>query len=262
MKLLPRRLVVIGMIMLTFAAIIAIPASYGQANETAPGNPAPDIELAEVPAGQPQTILGGIQASLPPPAEQNPCLHCHIAGEIYNEWSPISRWFVFGAMGLTFVFGITRNAIVWKTRERWHERWMMYLGRITALFFLLQASTGIILLLIPNTIPEIVLQIAAIIQVIHWGSSIILFIAALGFSLGGALLPSYQRPFWAMIFITTIIGGALAVANLSFTYLYAEWHDPPPPSHLFILHMLLSPVAIAGILNIYFMVLRKRGEAQ
>jgi quinol-cytochrome oxidoreductase complex cytochrome b subunit len=100
----------------------------------------------------------------------------------------------------------------------------------------------------------------SIIQSIHWGSSIILFIAALGFSLGGALLPWYQRPFWAMIFITTIIGGVLAVANLSFAYLYAEWHDPLPPSHLFILHMLLSPVAIAGTMNIVFMVLRKRGE--
>ena len=265
MKLLPHRLIFIGLIALGFAAIIATPAisgatSRGQ-NNTPIEEEAPNWDrVSALIAAPAETVSGEDLSTLPPPAEQNPCLHCHIAGEIYNEWSPISRWFVFGAMGLTFVFGISRNFMVWRNRERWHDRWMVHLGRITALFFVLQASTGIILFIIPDTISEIVTQITAIIQAIHWGSSIVLFIAALGFSLGGALLPSYQRPFWALIFITGIIGGALAVANLSFTFLYAEWHDPPPPSHLFILHMLLSPIAIAGIMNIYFMVLRKRGE--
>jgi hypothetical protein len=260
MKLLPRRLIFIGLIVLSFAVIFAT----GQVQATAPTEKQPPNwdKISSLAAGPAENVSGENPASLPPPAEMNPCLHCHIAGEIYNEWAPISRWFVFGAMGLTFFFGISRNFIVWRTRERWHDRWMFHLGRITALFFVLQASTGIILFIIPETTSEIIGQVMSIIQAIHWGSSIALFIAALGFSLGGALLPEYQRPFWAMIFITSIIGGALAVANLSFNYLYAEWHDPPPPSHLFILHMLLSPIAIASIINIYFMVLRKRGETQ
>jgi hypothetical protein len=277
MKLLPHRLIFIGLIALALAAIIATTAaslpgkagntagsatSSGQTNETAPEGSAPNWELAEAAAAQPAAAQGDLQASLPPPAERNPCLHCHIAGEIYNEWSPITRWFVFGAMGVTFVFGITRNAIVWRTRERWHDRWMAQLGSAAALFFILQSSTGIILLLLTNATADIIVQIVMILQAVHWGSSIGLFIAALGFSAGGALLPWYQRPFWGMIFITTLIGGALAVANLSFTYLYAEWHDPLPPSHSFILHMLLSPVAIAGIISIYYMWLRKRGETQ
>ena len=257
MKLLPRRLIFIGLIVLGCAALIA-----ASSQATAPRQEPPPQwdEISSLAAPHEETYKGENLANLPPPAEVNPCLHCHIAGEIYNEWSPISRWFVFGAMWLTFFFGVTRNFIVWRTRDIWHHRWMVPLGTISGIFFLLQASTGIILFLIPEEVPEIVLQIAAVLQWIHWASAIILFIAALGFSLGGALLPWYQRPFWALVFITGIIGGALAVANLSFTYLYSEWHDPLPPSHLFILHMLLSPIAIAGIMNLYYMVLRKRGE--
>jgi hypothetical protein len=260
MKFLPSRLVFIGLIILAFAVLIA--TSRVQATAPLEKN-LPDWELAKSLASDPIAKTNSENlAILPPPPEQNPCLHCHIEGEIYNEWSPISRWFAFGAMGLTFIFGLTRNIIVWHTRGRWHHRWMLHLGRITAVFFIFQASTGILLFAIPDIQSEIIIQIMTIINAIHWGSSIILFIAALGFSLGGSLLPGYQRPFWAMIFITSIIGGALAVANLSFTYLYAEWHDPPPPSHLFVFHMLLSPLAIAGILNLYFVLLRKRGETQ
>jgi len=260
MKHLPCRLILTGLVVLGFAIVFAV--SNGQATMPSPVQATNWDQISALAAAPAETISGEYLFNLPPPAEKNPCLHCHIAGEIYNEWSPISRWFVFGTMGLTFVFGISRNFMVWRTRERWHDRWMFHLGRITAIFFILQASTGVILLFIHDATSEVILQIVSIIQAIHWGSSIILFISALGFSLGGALLPSYQRPFWALIFISGIIGGALAVANLSFTYLYAEWHDPPPPSHLFILHMLLSPIAIASIMNIYFMVLRKRGKSK
>lgn len=258
MKHLPRRLIFIGLIVLTFAIVFAV--SNGQATTPPAEQPPNWDEISALVTAPAETFRGEYLANLPPPAEQNPCLHCHIAGEIYNEWSPTYRWLVWGGMWLTFVFGISRNFMVWRNRARWHDRWMLHLGRITAIVFILQASTGIILFFIPDTTTTILTQIVSIIQAIHWGSGIALFIAALGFSLGGALLPSYQRPFWALIFITGIIGGTLAIANLSFTYLYAEWHDPPPPSHLFILHMLLSPIAIAGIMNIYFMVLRKRGE--
>jgi hypothetical protein len=257
MKHVPHRLIFIGLIVLCFAVVFA--TSRGQA--TTPDDHAPNAEMANfLVAAQPESISGENLASLPPPAEQDPCLHCHIAGEIVNEWSPISRWLVFGAMGFTFIFGISRNMIVWRTRELWQHRWMYYFSSITALVFVLSAITGISVLLLNKATPEIIAQITAVIKAIHWGSGIALLITALGLSFAGALLPWHQRPFWAMIFITGIIGSALAVANLSFTYLYAEWHDPPAPGHLYALHILLIPIAMAGILSIYFVILRKRGE--
>jgi len=260
MKFLSRRLITIGLVALGFAAMIA--TSRVQAT-TIPEEPLRTWKLASsLSADSAGTISGEQSASLPPPAEQNPCLHCHIAGEIIIEWSPISRWFVFGAMGFTFIFGISRNFMVWKNRERWHYRWMYHLSRITAFFFILQAITGVILIFSHLSTLEIIVQINAIVKAIHWGSGIILFIAALGFCFAGALLPWFQRPFWAMIFITGLIGGTLAIANLSFAYLYADWHIPPLPSRLYAFHMLLIPIAIAGIMSITTMILRRRGETQ
>lgn len=250
MKHLSHRLIFIGLIVLAFAAIIA--TNRGHANETVPEGPVPDWELAVASAEKPE-------ASLPPP-EQNPCLHCHVEGEIVNEWMPISRWFVFSAMGLVFIFGMTRNLIVWRTRELWHHRWMYNFGKISAFFLILQAGTGLILVFFYSSAPEAFLQFSSVIKAIHWGSAIILFIATLALSVAGYLLPWYQRAFWALIFITEIIAGALAIANLSFAYLYADWHIPPSPSHLYAFHMLLIPIAIAGMLSIYFIMLSKRGE--
>lgn len=260
MKFLSRRLIIIGIFALGFAAIIA--TGRGQAT-TVPEEILRNTESAgSLPVDSAETFSEENSTSLPPLAEQNPCLHCHIAGEIAAEWSPISRWFVFGAMGFTFIFGLSRNFMVWRNRELWHYRWIYHLSRITALFFILQAITGVILIFLHPSTLAIIVQMIAIIKAIHWGSGIILFIAALGISFAGALLPWYQRPFWAMIFITGIIGGALAIANLSFAYLYSDWHIPPPPSRLYAFHMLLIPIAIAGIMSITIVILRRRGETQ
>ena len=163
-------------------------------------------------------------------------------------------------MGLIFIFGITRNLIVWKPRELWHHHWMVPLARITAFFFVLQAITGIILFFFYNYTPEAIISIVSVIKAIHWGSGIILFITTLGLSFAGALLPWYQRAFWAIIAITAIFGSSLAIAKLSFAYLYADWHIPPSPSHLYAFHVLLLPVIIASMMSIYIIILRKRGE--
>jgi len=260
MKHLPRRLIFIGLIVLGFAIIFA--TGRGQATtlmEEQPPNWDKVSSLAEEPA---ETINGENLASLPPPAEKEPCLHCHIAGGIENEWSPISRWLIFGTMGFAFIFGISRNFIVWRTREIWQHCWMYYFSNITAVLFVLQVITGVVLILLHTSTLEVIVQITGVIKAIHWGSGIMLFIAALGLSFAGAALPWFQRPFWALVFITGIIGGVLAVANLSFAYLYAEWHLPPLPGRIYALHMLLIPIAIAGLLSIVFIVLRKRGETQ
>ena len=268
MRLFSRRLFFTGLIVLGFAVVIVTPAASlggavtnsSQTDSVQPEEPITNWELAKVAAEPPETASAKQLSILPPPAEQNPCLHCHIAGEIVTEWSPISRWLIFGAMGFTFIFGLSRNFMVWRNRELWHHRWMYRLSSITAFFFILQAVSGVILLLPYPSTSEIIAQIMAIIQAIHWGSGIMLFISALIFSFAGAMLPWVQRPFWAMIFITGISAGTLAIANLSFAYLYADWHLPPAQGRLFAFHMLLIPIAIAGLMGIYFIVQRKRGE--
>ena len=256
--LLPHRLVFSGLIVLAFAVVVA--TNRGQANS--PIEEFPDSRAESIAAVSVAALSEEILSTLPPPPEQDPCLHCHIAGSIENEWSPISRWLVFGAMGFTFVFGLSRNFIVWRTREVWHYRWMYYFSSITALVFVFSAITGIIGLILNNSTLEILVRVETIIKAIHWGCGIILFITTLGLSFAGALLPGYQRPFWGMIFIAEIIGSTIAIANLSFAFLYADWHIPPSPSRLYGFHMLLIPMAIASLMSIYIMMQRKRGETQ
>ncbi|OQX64813.1 MAG: hypothetical protein B5M51_02490 [Anaerolinea sp. 4484_236] len=95
---------------------------------------------------------------LPPSPDQDPCLHCHIAGSETNPSTPINRWIAFGATGLIFLFGITRNISVWRNPEEWQHRWRSKLGRFIPYIFLLQAITGIILLFFAKPMPEALLD--------------------------------------------------------------------------------------------------------
>jgi hypothetical protein len=258
MNLLPRRLIFIGMLALAFASIVA--TGRVQANQTPP---VITIHTAVLTSDTVNTVRGAAPTTTSPPlAEQNPCLHCHVIGQIENEWSPISRWLVFGTMVFAFVFGLNRNVVVWRTRDRWQHDWMERFSILTAIPFTLQVLTGLVLFIFSQATLEIIVQIMAVIQFIHWGSGIALFIAALGLSFAGMSLPGFQRPFWAMIFITGIIGGALGLANLSFAFLYAEWHDPPLQGRLYAFHIMLIPIALAGITSIYRIIQRKRGATQ
>jgi len=66
----------------------------------------------------------------PPPAEAFPiaeldtCLHCHLTGELTNLWTPLTRWLVFGAFGMVFVYGAARSASAWRTRTPWKPLWL------------------------------------------------------------------------------------------------------------------------------------------
>ena len=112
-----------------------------------------------------------------PPAVQDPCLHCHIEGEHTFLWTPTSRWLIFGTLGLVFLFGFWQSTAMWTQRkpyvplwkraygwfdERYqvsgilkdiaskpvhsYARWWWYcLGGITALLFVIQCVTGIML---------------------------------------------------------------------------------------------------------------------
>jgi Cytochrome b/b6/petB len=121
-----------------------------------------------------------------PPAQQDPCLHCHIAGEEKGLWTPLARWSLFGVLGLVFGLGVYRSASVWTTRQPWKPlsrrsyewfdaryevsptlsnilskpvpkyalRWWYCLGGITAFLFVTQAVTGILLAFYYTPTPE------------------------------------------------------------------------------------------------------------
>ena len=159
---LARKLLVIGTAILVLSGtLLLITYSHGQAYQSAkPGGMTFDEALSEV-----------------PPPQQDPCLHCHIQGEHTNLWTPILRWLTFGSFGLVFLFGFYQSTSIWTQRKRFkplltrayewvderykispilsdvankpvhsYARWWWYcLGGITALLFVIQATTGIML---------------------------------------------------------------------------------------------------------------------
>jgi quinol-cytochrome oxidoreductase complex cytochrome b subunit len=141
----------------------------------------PDWELVKNP---PSTTSPA--ENLPPAAEKDQCLHCHIMGEDKRLWTPLTRWVIFGSMGLVLVFGIVRSTWVWRNRKQWvplttrvgnwieerynlqealsgilnkpvpdwATRWWYCLGGITAFLFVVQAVTGILLAFYYKPTPE------------------------------------------------------------------------------------------------------------
>lgn len=129
---------------------------------------------------------GEANAEMPPPPEKDQCLHCHIAGEETNLWTPLARWSIFGTFGLIFAFGVFRSASVWKTKKpwvpfttrvgdfideryqlrdflskildkpvpTWATRWWYCLGGITAFLFVILGATGIMLAFYYQPTPE------------------------------------------------------------------------------------------------------------
>jgi quinol-cytochrome oxidoreductase complex cytochrome b subunit len=159
---LARRLLVIGTaILVVSGTLLLITYSHGQAYQsTKSGGLTFEQALIDIPTPQ-----------------QEPCLHCHIQGEHTNLWTPTLRWLTFGSFGLVFLFGFWQSASIWTRRkpfkplttrayewvdERYqisgllsdvankpvhsYARWWWYcLGGITALLFVIQATTGIML---------------------------------------------------------------------------------------------------------------------
>jgi hypothetical protein len=167
------------MIFAALALLILLPlTAHGQepVMSGAPMGTAPDAPLAA-------------SASIDAPATavaQDNCLHCHLAGERRGVWTPVSRWTIFSAAGLLFAFGMYRSASVWTTRKPWKPllaraadwvderyevkkplekilskpvhlyatRWFYCLGGITALLFVVQGITGILLAFYYKPTPE------------------------------------------------------------------------------------------------------------
>ena len=188
--------------------------------------------------------------------EEDACLHCHITGSAPNPQVPNNRWITFGAAGLIFLFGITRNLGVWKTRDKeWHHRWMRPLGKTIAVLLLIQVIAGITLLFFAKPMPEALLDTPVsfdyILRAIHWGSAILLFVTTLIFSFVGSQTSGNQRLFWGTLFALEVLGGIYAMSNLSLAYLRADWVIALNSSRLYVLHLLLLPTIITSIMSVY-----------
>ncbi len=232
MKNLSSRMILFGIIIITFALVFAVMV----------GNEA-------------STYHQGEEIFLPDP-EQDACLHCHISGSEPNPQTPTNRWITFGSAGLIFLFGITRNLSVWKTRnEHWHHRWMLPLGRIIAVLFAIQVIAGVILIFFAKPMPEALLDTPVsfdfVIRAIHWGSAILLFVTTLIFSFVGSQTSEDQRLFWGTLFALEVLGSIYAMSQLSLAYLRADWVIALDPSRLYTLHLFHLPAMIIGILGVY-----------
>lgn len=175
-------------------------------------------------------------SKLPPAPKEDLCLQCHVTGDDKGLWTPLARWVLFGTMGVIFAFGVYRSASVWKNRSPWkpvpkkigawvEERyqvseplakflgkpvpryalhWWYCLGGITALLFVIQAITGILLAFYYKPTPEeayasiqyIETQVyfgAAIRAIHHWAANgmIVMCIAHM---LRVFIMGAYKRP--------------------------------------------------------------------
>lgn len=214
------------------------------------------IAFSMVVSTEMSTYHQGEELYLPTP-EEDACLHCHIAGSAPAPQVPNYRWITFGSAGLLFLFGITRNLSVWKTRdENWQYRWMPPLSKIITGLFFIQILAGVVLVFFAKPMPEGLLDTAVsfdyVLRAIHWGSGILLFITTLIFSFLGSQAFKEQRIFWGSLFALELLGGLYAMNQLSLAYLRADWVITLTPAYIYALHLLLLPSIIASLMSLYF----------
>jgi len=197
-----KRLIIGLVVMLVAGGLLIATAAHVYAMSTA-------VQVGKInwPLVEPVLIkpsAAGAIATIPPPA-QEPCLSCHINGENKNLWTPLTRWLIFGTFGMIFAFGVYRSVSVWRTRKPWkpltaraaawiEERyqiadpltkilkkpvhkyarhWWYCLGGITALLFVIQCVTGIMLAFYYKpTASEAYLSIQYIETQVHFGAAI------------------------------------------------------------------------------------------
>jgi hypothetical protein len=190
MTKLPQRLIFTGILFLTLAVVLFLSndqviALSAEIEQTLPTGH-PTWETQDLNASSQNTAVEIPKSALPPPPNQNPCLHCHIKGEETGMWTPTIRWTVFLTIFGIFLFGLVRttnalrNRVPWKPipnrvsdwlEERfqykdslskvlnkpvpdWQRRWWYCLGGLTAFFFVVQGLTGIMLAFYYKPTPE------------------------------------------------------------------------------------------------------------
>ena len=158
--------IICGAVLLCLAGILLHQSETTASSAISPVSPATLSNIAS-------SVMPAETAAI----DKNPCLHCHVQGEEKNLWMPITRWLVFGSFAGVFAFGVYRSASVWTSRKPWKPltsrmtdwieqrfkiaeplskilkkpvpiyatRWFYCLGGITALLFVIQGLTGIML---------------------------------------------------------------------------------------------------------------------
>ncbi len=227
----------------------------------------------------------------PPTPNQDPCLHCHIAGYQEGAWVPLYRWLGFGIVGLVFLFGITRSLTTWNTRQPWvpyrtrvtelvnttdplaqqldapepdWQRKLWYaLGGIALLFFVLEVIGGVVgyFHMDPMTFdPEFDTHGPLIVSInnAHWGIGVLLVALTLGMSLIGTVQKSALRSWWATMLLITGVFGVPAIVQLSMGFFDPEMIFPA--GHLFAYHILLIFAVFSSIASAYFIVTHKNSD--
>ncbi|GAB4471491.1 MAG: hypothetical protein Kow00124_08580 [Anaerolineae bacterium] len=185
----PRWPLLIVFTVLATLALLLIATPLSTAEPAAPADTAalPPADAAVIQAANfAYAAIPGPETMEPAGVAQDTCLHCHLSGEDKGVWTPVSRWSIFGLFGLIFAFGIVRSASVWRTRRPWKPlavraaewvderytlkepmqkvlskpvpshalRWFYCLGGITALLFVVQGVTGIMLMFYYKPTPD------------------------------------------------------------------------------------------------------------
>ncbi len=167
---------------LALMLVLLIIATVAEASH----EPVKEVELSRTLEDHTTILRAATSTETPLPPEKDPCMHCHLQGEITNMFVPISRWAIFGVAGMVFAYGFYRSGSVWISRKKWKPiwmkttdwlderyqivdpirkilskpvelfstRWWYCLGGITFALFIIQGITGILLAFYYKPTPE------------------------------------------------------------------------------------------------------------
>jgi len=104
-------------------ALMLVLLIIGTAAEASHG-PGIETETASPIEEHASILRASASTEAPLPPEQDPCMHCHLQGEIADMFVPLARWMIFGFTGVVFAFGLYRSGNVWITRKKWKPLWL------------------------------------------------------------------------------------------------------------------------------------------
>lgn len=98
---------------------------------------------------------------------------------------------------------------------------------------------------------------------LNWLSGFILFNLVMGISLTGYLLPWSQLSFWATTVATNSVGVVPVIGEQLVEFLRgAKSVGPPTLSRFFVLHVVVIPAAIAGLIGLHLFLLKRTGVSR
>ena len=181
-----KRLILLGVLLLLLAGLLTVNLKQAVAGDYSLPQDHPLWEAVDLNESTLLSASALAEKSLPPPPNQDPCLHCHIKGEETGLWTPLVRWGVFLTVFSVFGFGLIQSVSAWKNRipwrpipkrigdwleERlkykdtmeiifnkpvpdWQRRWWYCLGGLTFFLFFVQGVTGVMLAFYYQPTPE------------------------------------------------------------------------------------------------------------